>query len=354
MHDPTGTETPVQDHEITIPDSSLVALAIDEGEGGRYVYLADVNQNKIYLISQNDLTSRQEVLLAGTPVAMDTTENGELLVVAADGDAPSVHIINVNTLQVADSISLGAGVTPTSISVASQNRMYVGIENDDGSKEILGFSLAGDDWPAIANLSDVDGYISGRSKDRTVLYTSDQGQASGHGDVPTISKWDLTNASPELLVSGDIFGVGAGADGWVLSIPPHDDQIMVYGRGVDGQNGSVFYDGMAPVYDAGSFEKSYDLSVEYQAIAAAVTSGGARLIVAHNEELLFGTSEKHVKTRADIHIFNMETGEELKDDVIITEGFVHTNGLAIDDDRTIYALLGEDRGTANTLGVYVR
>lgn len=353
MHDPTGTESAFQDHEITINNASLVALAVDEGENGGYVYLADANQNKIHFIPQDDLTNRQEVPVMGTPVAMDTTENGELLVVATNGDAPSVRIINVNTLKVADSISFGAGMTPTSISVASQNRMYVGIDNSDGSKEILGFSLAGDDWPKIANLSNVDGYIAGRSHDRTIIYTSDQGQASEHGDEPVISKWDLTNDSPQLLISDTIFGEGVEVHGWVLSIPPHNQQILLYGQGVESKDGSVFDNGVVPSFDSATFTRGENLFVEYQPVAAAATKDGTRVAVAHSDILLHGTpGERHKEDRKDIHIFDMESGEELKGVTIVTEDFVHANGLAIDNDRTIYALLG--REIATKLGVYMR
>lgn len=357
MHEPIGTETSFQDQEITIQDSSLVALAIDEGEGGRYVYLADASQNKIHFISQDDLTNRKNISVAGMPIAMDTTATGDKLVVATDGDTPSVHVIDVNEdlIEINGSIPLDAGSTPTSIyvvSVNNENHIYVGIQNGDSGKAILRYNLSSDGWPKMSNFSNVDGYIAGRSHNRSVIYTSDQGQASEHGDEPVISKWDITNDSPQLLISGAIFGVGAKKSGWVLSVPPENNQIILYGRGVEGEDGSVFYDGMAPLYDANSFIKDKDFSVEYQPIAAAVTFDGARVIFAHNEILLSGKGEKHDKTRADIHIFDIASGEEFETDAIKTQDFVHTNGLAIGNNRTIYALLG--RETATKLGVYVR
>lgn len=352
IHEPSGTETSFSDQIISISDSDLVALAVDEKHD--YVYLADANLNAIHVIPKNDLNKWTSVTLAGPPLAMDTSDDGKRVFVAVAAE-PAIQIINVTnpgSPVVEDSISLGVGVTPSSIAVATQNRLYVGADNSDNSKAIRAFNISGAPWPELSTVSNIDGYIAGRSQDRTILYTSDEGQASTNGDEPLISKWDLTNEAPQFVISGTLFGTSARRNGWVLSIPMNNEEILVYGQGVEGEDGSVFDDGVMPIYNANSFVSNESLFVEYQAIAAAVTPDGARLVVAHDNKLPVNSSpaDRHDMDRKDIHIFDMELRQDVA--FIETSDLVHSNGLAIDNDLTVYALLG--RETANKLGVYKR
>ena len=356
LHDPQNTENNSRDVELTIEGAALTALHLDEQ--GRYVFLADVQQRTVHFLDTGDLSIDASVEVNGPPIALDTSANSEFLAVAVESPG-EVAIIEVASQGLFGTIDLN-GSTPTSIAFDASNRLYVGVDNNDDTQAVRIFDLNGQPpWPEGASLSVDDGYIAGRSRDRSVLYTSDEGRGLGGASTPIIRKWNLNVPTPEVVASSDVlFGSSATVNGWVLSTPG-DSQLLMYGQGVEGEDGEAFDEGILPVYDSTSLAFEGELIVRCQPVAAAVTFDGKRILVAHSDFVVnssFPCEEAHHK---DIHIYDAETFTQVG--TIAASDFVRPNGLVVGEDQTVYALLGNGNGEwdgpgeeSNRLGIYKR
>ena len=343
MDDPQSTETRSRDVELSIDDSQLTALHVDERN--RYVFVADAQQEAVHFVGTDNFSLQDTVTVGGSPFALDTSGDGDLLAAVSD-DPPAVAIIDVNSRSVLGTVDM-SGATPTSIAFDKFNRLYIGVSNDDETRAVRVYDITGPPpWDELDGfLPTADGYIAGRSRDRTKLYASDEGNSVGVGTA-VVSQWNLEASPPAEMNNASLFGGTSVGNGWVLSTTD-DSRLLVYGQGVAGADGAAFDDGMLPVYASESLGLIDKLDVEgCLPVAAAVTADDARIIVAHGGPAPNATRSCEAHS-GDIHIYDAATFDRIA--ALQADDDVVPNGLAVGPDRIVYVLL-----TINRIGVYVR
>ncbi len=297
------------------------------------VYVTDGADNSVLFLDTEALEIEGSLIVGSAPTAMELSPDGSLLFVLLTGGS-QIAVVDLETRSALPSIDVPD--TPTALAVGANDRLYVSTRRSPVS--IFDVSAL----PAVSagTLSGDTLYISGRSADRTTLYT--QRLSTGL----TVTQWDISGDVPAVSQTADI------ASGPPRITPDPTDETFAISPISNFFESTRFpnEDGNVPFYRSSDMLKVGTINVEWSALALAISPVRDEAVLAHSRTVTNATTpvnRRHNRNRPDLHVFDTSTYVET--DRLKLRDFVAREGLAYGPDGTLYLLLGRD--PAKAIGV---